>query len=86
MSKVLLSEADSLVREAARDLMREAIRARLKERLGEHLEAIAHLAVDVAVEDLATNLAIEHLIDEHRQRRGDTEARLREIRARMKRP
>jgi hypothetical protein len=83
---VLLSEADQLVREAARDLMRDAIRARLKERIGEHLEAIAHLAVDTLIDDLATNLSIEHLIDVRRRQRGDLDERLREIRARMKRP
>jgi predicted house-cleaning noncanonical NTP pyrophosphatase (MazG superfamily) len=83
---VLLAEADGLVREAARDLMREAIRARLKEKLGEHLEAVAHLAVDTLLEDLATSLAVERLIEDRKQQRGAIDERLREIRERMKRP
>lgn len=82
----MLSEAEGMVRDAARDLLREAIRARLKERIGESIESIARLAADTFLDDVFTNLEIERLIDERRRQRSGVEARLREITATMKRP
>ncbi len=86
LSKVLASEAEGLVREAARDLLREALRARIKERLGEHLEAIAHLAADSFVDDVLANLEIERIIDARRRQQSGSDERLREITAKIRRP
>jgi hypothetical protein len=77
MSRVLFGEAEGLAREAARDLLREALKARLRERLGPRLEAIAHVAADALADDVEANLGIEDLIRTHRERRRDTEEKLR---------
>lgn len=86
ISKIMLSEAEGMVRDAARDLLRDAIRARIKERMGESIEAIGRLAADTFVDDILANLEIERQIDERRRQRSGVEARLREITAAMKRP
>jgi len=69
LSKVLMSEATGVTREAFRDLLKDAAKARFQERYGDQIQALANLAVDELLADMATNLAIESQIADREQRR-----------------
>ncbi|MGB1276052.1 MAG: hypothetical protein ACPG77_09905 [Nannocystaceae bacterium] len=71
LSKVLMSEASGVTREAFRDLLKDAAKARFQERYGDQIQALANLAVDELLADMATNLAIESQIADREQRRRD---------------
>lgn len=78
LSKVLLSEAESITREAFRELLKDAAKARFQARYGQQIEALANLAVDELLADMTTNLAIEQQIAEREATRKDLEQKLRD--------
>ncbi len=77
LSKVLLSEAESVTREAFRELLKDAAKARFRERYGKEIEALANLAVDELLADMTTNLAIEAQIADRQTGREQLQQRLR---------
>jgi hypothetical protein len=79
MSKVVLSDAESLIAEAGRDILRAAIRERIEERFGDRLRAVGHLVADAAMDDLEANLSIESLIHANRNARRGLDERVREV-------
>jgi hypothetical protein len=70
ISKVLISEASQLARQAYQQVLVETIKERLMDRLGALIESLA----DAAVEDLAADL--EANIDIERRIKARAEARL----------
>jgi hypothetical protein len=79
MSEVLYGAAESVTKDAFRELLLEAAKARLRERFGNQLTGIAELAVDEVMSDVLANLEIEHRIREHNRQRSSRTERLRDI-------
>ena len=79
MSKVLYGEAESLTKQAFRDLLLEAAKARLRERFGDKITGLAELAVDELMNDVLASLDIEARIQHRTRERSRTEDRLRDI-------
>lgn len=79
MSQVLFAEAESVTREAFRELLIEAAKARFRERFGDKITGLAQLAVDELMNDVRSSLDIEGRIREHNQERARTKERLRDI-------
>jgi histone H3/H4 len=82
ISKVLFSEADGVTREAFRELLKEAAKRRLQERWGDRITALANLAIDELLEDVAANSEIEAKIAARNEARRTLEDRVSEILAR----
>lgn len=59
LDKVMYDEAESVVREAFRELLKDAAKRRVQEVWGQRIEALARLAVDEALADNAANFAIQ---------------------------
>jgi len=72
MSEVLYAEAESVTKQAFRELLLEDAKARFRERFGSQITGLAQLAVDELMQDVFTNLEIEARI---RQRNRDQEGR-----------
>lgn len=72
MSEVLYSEAESVTKQAFRELLLEAAKARFRERFGDQISGLAQLAVDELMQDVLASLEIEAHIQE---RNRDQEAR-----------
>lgn len=64
ISKVLFGEAESVTRDAFRELLKEAAKRRWQERFGDKIEAMARLAVDQLIDEIEANLRIEASIAE----------------------
>jgi len=79
ISKVMYGEAESVTREAFRELLKDAAKARIREVFGDRIDALAHTAVDELLADVEANLDIESRVKERHERRGDLEARLRAV-------
>ena len=79
LDKVMYDGAESLVREASRELLNEAIKKRLQEVWGERITALANLAVDEFVADVEANLQIQALIVARNEAHGGVEAKVRRI-------
>lgn len=86
LSRMLLSRAADVAKEAAIDLLREAVRERLRERIGDKLAAIGHLAADELAEDVAANLEIEARIAARMDRAANVGGRLRAVMAETHKP
>jgi hypothetical protein len=72
MSEVLYSEAESVTKQAFRELLLEAAKARFRERFGDQISGLAQLAVDELMRDVLASLDVEATI---RQRNREQEAR-----------
>lgn len=59
ISKVLFAEAEGVTREAFRELLKDAAKREFQARWGERIDALAKLAVDELLTDIAANLEIE---------------------------
>ena len=59
LDKVMYDEAESVVREAFRELLKDAAKRRVQEVWGQRIEALARLAVDEALADNDANFAIQ---------------------------
>lgn len=70
MSRVLASEAESITRQAFRELLLEAAKERWRERFGEQITALANDAVDELLEDVEASLDIEARIQAHQEKRA----------------
>ena len=71
MSELLYAEAESVTRQAFRELLLEESRTHLRERFGDQIKGLAQLAVDEALEDVFASLDIEGRIRErHREHEG----------------
>lgn len=79
ISKVLYSEAESITREAYRELLKDAAKRRLEERWGDRIAALANLAVDELIDDAEANLEIEAKIAGRTQAREAVEERINAI-------
>ena len=79
MSQVLYGEAESVTRQAFRELLVEAAKTRFRERFGAKIAGLAQLAVDELMHDVRSSLDIEARIQERNQERSRTKDRLREI-------
>ncbi|PRQ05212.1 hypothetical protein [Enhygromyxa salina] len=79
LHKVMFDEAESLVREAYRELIKDAAKRRLEQRWGERITALANLAVDEAMADADANLQIQALIEARNQARQSLDARVQGI-------
>jgi hypothetical protein len=76
ISKVLFDEAEGITRKAFRALLEEAAKRHLSERIGVQIEALAKLAVDELLADVAANLEIEARIAARKQAREGLDARI----------
>jgi len=72
MSKLLYAEAESVTRQAIRELLLEKAKARVRERFGDQITGLAQLAVDELLHDISASLDIEARI---RERSRDDEGR-----------
>jgi hypothetical protein len=81
MSKVLYSEAETVTREAYRELLKEAAKRHLEARWGDRISALAKLAVDELIDDAEASLAIEAQIEARNHSRQAVEDRVSEIMA-----
>jgi hypothetical protein len=79
LSKVLFDQAESITREAFRELLAEAAKQHLRERWGERIHALAVLAVDELIADAEANLEIEAQIAARTQAREGLDARVAAI-------
>lgn len=79
MSQVLLGEAESVTRDAMRELLRDAAKDRLRERFGDQLRALAELAVDELLDDIFASLEVEKQIRARAEQRSERDDRLRRI-------
>lgn len=77
--EVLYHEAESLTRDAVRELLLEAAIERVRERMGDKLEALARLAVDELMTDVEASLDIASRIEQRNEARGRSQERVREI-------
>lgn len=78
LSQVLYAEAESVTKQAFRELLVEAAKERWRERFGDKITQLAQLAVDELMKDMRSSLEIEARIQERNQDRG-TQDRLRAI-------
>jgi hypothetical protein len=79
MSQVLYAEAESVTKQAFRELLVEAAKVRFRERFGDEINGLAQLAVDELMHDVRSSLDIEACIQERNDDRGRTKDRLRDI-------
>jgi len=79
LSQVLYSEAESVAREAVRELLLEGVKARFRERFGDQIAALAQLAADELMTDILYNLDIENRIRERNEAGSRTRERVRDI-------
>jgi len=79
MSQLLYAEAQSLTKQAFREVILEAAKARFRDRFGDKIRGLAELAVDELLGDVTASLEIETHIREHGSDRGRAKERLREI-------
>jgi hypothetical protein len=79
LHKVMFDEAESIVREAYRELLKDAAKRRLETHWGERITALANLAVDEAMADADANLEIQALIEARNQARRGLDARVQGI-------
>ncbi|KIG14429.1 hypothetical protein DB30_06772 [Enhygromyxa salina] len=76
---VMFDEAESIVREAYRELLKDAAKRHLEQHWGDRITALANLAVDQAMADADANLAIQALIEARNQARRGLEDRVQGI-------
>jgi hypothetical protein len=79
LHKVMFDEAESIVREAYRELLKDAAKQRLEARWGDRITALANLAVDEAMADADANLEIQALIEARNEARRGIDARVQGI-------
>ena len=79
MSQVLYAEAESVTKQAFRELLVEAAKARWRERFGDQITGLAQLAVDELMSDVLSSLEIEARIQKRNRERSRTQDRLRDI-------
>ena len=79
MSQVLYAEAESVTKQAFRELLVEAAKARWRECFGDKIAGLAELAVDELMNDVRSSLEIEAHIEAHNRDRSHTKERLRDI-------
>ncbi|MBI3783159.1 MAG: hypothetical protein HY270_07145 [Deltaproteobacteria bacterium] len=79
MSQVLHSEAESVTREAFRQLLLDAAKERWRERFGDKITALANLAVDELMEDMLYSLDVERRIQQRNEDRADPNDQLHAI-------
>jgi hypothetical protein len=72
MSEVLYAEAESVTKDALRQLLLEECKARFRERFGDQITGLAQLAVDELMQDIFASLEVEARI---RHRNRDQDAR-----------
>lgn len=82
LHKVMYDEAESIVREAYRELLKDAAKQRLQARWGERIAALANLAADEAMADADANFQIQALIGARNDARRSLEDRIQAIIAR----
>jgi hypothetical protein len=79
LDKVMFQDAESLVREAFRELLKDDIKARLRERWNDRIKALAELATDELIADVEANFEIQARIEARNEARKDIDARVRAI-------
>ena len=79
MSKVLYADAESVTKQALRELLLEEAKARFRERFGDQIRGLAQLAVDELMQDIIASLEVEAHIQERNEDRQDRSERLAEI-------
>lgn len=79
LHKVMYDEAESIVREAYRELLKDAIKQRLLARWGGRITALANLAADEAMADADANFQIQALIEARNAAHADLEQRIQAI-------
>lgn len=72
MSEVLYAEAESVTKQAFRELLLEECKVRFRERFGDQITGLAQLAVDELMQDVFASLDVEARI---RQRSRDQDSR-----------
>ncbi len=77
-SRVMLSDARRLAREAAMEVVKEEAKVLLRERFGHRLRKLAELAVAEEMADWEASLAIEEKVAERIAAREDLPSRLAE--------
>jgi len=79
MSQLLYAGAESVTKDAFRELLLEAAKARLRERFGDKIAGLAELAVDELLNDVLASLEIEARISARSRERDRRQDRLRDI-------
>jgi hypothetical protein len=79
LHKVMYSEAESIVREAYRELLKDAVKQRLQTRWGARIIALAELAADEAMADADANFEIQARIEARNAARRSIEGRIQAI-------
>lgn len=85
MSQLLFAGAETVAKEAFRELLLEAAKDRLRERFGDKLSGLAQLAVDELMNDVFASLDIEARIQQQNDDQERRKDRLRNIFAERKR-
>lgn len=76
LHKVMYGEAESIVREAYRELLKDAVKQRLQTRWGARITALAELAADEAMADADASLDIQARIEARNAVRRGVEERI----------
>lgn len=79
MSELLYAEAESVGKQAFRELLLEEAKDRLRERFGQQITGLAQLAVDELMQDVFASLDIESRIRRRNRDRQSRGERLRGI-------
>ncbi|PRP91234.1 hypothetical protein ENSA5_57090 [Enhygromyxa salina] len=79
LHKVMYDEAESIVREAYRELLKDAAKRRLEQRWGDRIAALANLAVDEAIADADANFEIQAQIEARNEAQRSIEERIQTI-------
>jgi hypothetical protein len=79
LHKVMYDEAESIVREAYRELLKDAIKQRLQARWGARITALGQLAADEAMADADANFEIQARIEARNSARKSLEDRIQAI-------
>ena len=79
LHKVMYDEAESIVREAYRELLKDAVKQRLASRWGARITALAQLAADEAMADTDANFEIQAKIEARNAARQTLEDRIQAI-------
>lgn len=79
LHKVMYGEAESIVREAYRELLKDAVKQRLQVRWGARITALAELAADEAMADADANFEIQARIEARNAARRSVEDRIQAI-------
>lgn len=79
MSKVLYADAESVTKQALRELLLEEAKARFRERFGDQIRGLAQLAVDELMQDIIASLEIEAHIQARNEDQQDRDERLADI-------